>query len=134
MLMTTLSSHLARPQTSDSSRIAKSWSLRALQIADGAMKDASRDSSLSEGDRNGLTVCARAKSVGAYNLGMMAEVSRVSGVRSEEYGVMDYGIAEWRIERECFKSDSIVKHDSHCSLLSAWILSFLVSIGLDCIT
>ena len=77
--MTTLSANLARPQTADSNRIARSWSLKALQTADHAMRAAGQGGAAeldTPGEEGGVKVCMQARSVGSYNLGMLAEVRR----------------------------------------------------------
>lgn len=69
-LMTTVSSHALQPHTAQAIKASRSWSLRALQIADGAIQAAQG------GDVNTL-ICSKAIAVGSYNLGMLAEVSFV---------------------------------------------------------
>lgn len=69
-LMTTVSSHALHPHTPKAIKAARSWSLRALQIADGAIQEAAQ-AGVSTG--NTLT-CRRALAVGSYNLGMLSEV------------------------------------------------------------
>ncbi|KAK4686058.1 hypothetical protein P7C73_g4073, partial [Tremellales sp. Uapishka_1] len=64
LLMTTISSHALQPRTSQAIKSAKSWSLQALQIADQALSEVSTPDA----------ICQRAKSVGLYNLGMLAEL------------------------------------------------------------
>jgi len=71
-LMTTISSHALQPRTEQAIKASKSWSLRSLQIAQQALKE--------NGDQvtdTASATCARAKTVGLQNLGMIAEVSRV---------------------------------------------------------
>ena len=77
-----MSTYLARPQTADSIRIARSWSLKALQTADSALRAAGSGTvpGIGAGDLDsdksgGIKVCMQARSVGSYNLGMLAEVS-----------------------------------------------------------
>jgi hypothetical protein len=87
--MTSLSSHLSQPGTPSSTRIARSWSLKALQTADTALRaagssttdgdtlaDLDKDSNTEGGQEagGGIQVCMQARSVGSYNLGMLAEV------------------------------------------------------------
>jgi len=66
--MTTVSSHALQPHTAQAIKASRSWSLRALQIADGAIQAAQG------GDVNTM-ICNKALAVGSYNLGMLAEVS-----------------------------------------------------------
>lgn len=56
--MTTLSSHLLHPPNSTAIKNSRSWSVKALQTAEGV--------------EDGL--CQRATSVALYNMGMLAEV------------------------------------------------------------
>ena len=67
--MTTVSSHALQPGGEKAIKVARSWSLRALQAADSALKEGS-------GREGGI--CEQAKVVGLYNLGMMAEVCHVA--------------------------------------------------------
>jgi len=74
--MTTISSHAAHPKTPQSIKVSKSWSLRSLQLAEQAL--GSSDPQAGNDDTPlevALGVCKRARSVGLYNLGMLAEVS-----------------------------------------------------------
>lgn len=69
-LMTTISSHALQPRTEQAIKASKSWSLRSLQIAQQALKE--------NGDQvtdGASATCARAKTVGLQNMGMLAEVS-----------------------------------------------------------
>jgi tellurite resistance protein len=69
-LMTTISSHALHPRTEQAIKASKSWSLRSLQIAQQALKE--------NGDQitdAASATCARARTVGLQNLGMLAEVS-----------------------------------------------------------
>lgn len=70
--MTTISSHALQSRTEQAIKTSKSWSLRSLQIAQQALKE--------NGDQvtdSASATCARAKTVGLQNLGMLAEVSGV---------------------------------------------------------
>lgn len=69
--MTTISSYALRSQSPQAVKTSQSWSLRSLQIADQALKDGSGPVI----DDPARVVCGRAKSMGSYNLGMLAEVS-----------------------------------------------------------
>lgn len=69
--MTTVSSHALHPNTPKAIKAARSWSLRALQTADGALQ---ATSSLSNPTSVNTLVCRKALAVGSYNLGMLAEV------------------------------------------------------------
>jgi hypothetical protein len=69
--MTTVSSHALQPHTAQAIKASRSWSLRALQIADGAIQAAQG------GDVNTL-ICSKAIAVGSYNLGMLAEVGQIT--------------------------------------------------------
>lgn len=66
--MTTISSHALHPPSPKSINVASSWSLKALQIADQGLTNADKTDPA-------CRLCGRAKSVGLYNLGMLAEVS-----------------------------------------------------------
>jgi tellurite resistance protein len=71
--MTTISSHALQSSRSEQAiKASKSWSLRSLQIAQQALKE--------NGDQvtdSASATCARAKTVGLQNMGMLAEVSRL---------------------------------------------------------
>ena len=69
--MTAISSHALQPRTEQAIKASKTWSLRALQIAQQALKE--------NGDQvtdAASATCARAKTVGFQNMGMLAEASR----------------------------------------------------------
>ena len=72
--MTTVSSHALQPLTPKAIKASKSWSLRALQIADAAVQQAA-EAGDAKSDVNTL-ICRKALAVGSYNLGVLAEVSR----------------------------------------------------------
>lgn len=73
--MTSISSHALEPRTEKAVKASRSWSLRALQIIDGAAKDAGWETGSAPADA-AAAVCANAKSVAQYNLGMLAEIEK----------------------------------------------------------
>ena len=81
--MTTISSHALRSDSPQAVSTSRSWSLRSLVDADRALKDAGG----STHDDPAIVVCGRAKSMGSYNLGMLAEVSPfLSAIRAISSG------------------------------------------------
>lgn len=73
MLMTAVSSHALAPGTEKAQRAAKSWSLRALQVADKAVADAGWGDKPVDAES---ATCARARSISYFNLGMLAEMTK----------------------------------------------------------
>lgn len=84
--MTNISAYALEPPAKDAegkahqSRVSQSWSKKSLQI----VEDVKQREGWSDGvpRDNTQLVCARAKSVAQYNLGMLAEVSAASCVSS----------------------------------------------------
>ncbi|WVQ62765.1 uncharacterized protein L199_000913 [Kwoniella botswanensis] len=79
MLMTTISSHALKqssPQINagKSIKISKSWSLRSLQLSEEALRDSESENYKDSPYEASIAICSRAKSVGLYNLGMLAEM------------------------------------------------------------
>ncbi|WWC99127.1 hypothetical protein V866_006022 [Kwoniella sp. B9012] len=79
MLMTTISSHALKqssPQinAARSIKISKSWSLRSLQLSEEALRDSESENFKDSPYEASIAICSRAKSVGLYNLGMLAEM------------------------------------------------------------
>ncbi|WWD08851.1 hypothetical protein V865_006965 [Kwoniella europaea PYCC6329] len=79
MLMTTISSHALKqssPQinAAKSIKISKSWSLRSLQLSEEALQDSESENYKDSPYEASIAICSRAKSVGLYNLGMLAEM------------------------------------------------------------
>ncbi|OCF78100.1 hypothetical protein I204_00035 [Kwoniella mangroviensis CBS 8886] len=78
-LMTTISSHALKqssPQinAAKSIKISKSWSLRSLQLSEEALRDSESENYKDSPYEASIAICSRAKSVGLYNLGMLAEM------------------------------------------------------------
>lgn len=69
--MTSISSHTLQPRTPQATKISRSWSLQALQIAESTLAESGKSSST---DPSAL-ICNQAKSMGFFNLGMVTEVS-----------------------------------------------------------
>lgn len=77
--MTNISAYATEPRATDAAGkkkqndISKSWSKRALHVVDEVkQKEGWKDGAPRD---NTQLLCARAKSVAQYNLGMLAEVS-----------------------------------------------------------
>jgi hypothetical protein len=66
--MTSISSHTLHPRTAQAIKVSRSWSLQALQIADGVLAQSG-----STTDPSAL-VCNRAKAIALHNMGMLTEV------------------------------------------------------------
>ena len=65
--MTSLAARALKPSDQTTAKVSRSWCERALQIAEQGLDDDGKPI-------QGASVCARARSVGLYNLGMLAEV------------------------------------------------------------
>jgi hypothetical protein len=92
--MTTISSHALHPRTAQTINVARSWSLRALQIADQALSSApasNPDVDLA------CAMCYRARSVGLYNMGMLSEVSLI-GLFRVSHSVSYFCVLRWFLE------------------------------------
>lgn len=64
--MTTISSHALQPPSERAVKASRSWSIRSLELAEQALNENKSDPA--------TAICARAKNIGLYNLGMLAEV------------------------------------------------------------
>jgi hypothetical protein len=71
--MTTVSSHALEPRTPQAVRASRSWSLQSLQFIDSAAEAAGWKDGSAPGD-TAAAVCAQARSVANYNLGMLDEM------------------------------------------------------------
>lgn len=69
--MTTISSHALQPPSERAIKASRSWSVRSLELAEQALNDNKSDPA--------TAICARAKNIGLYNLGMLAEVRVAPG-------------------------------------------------------
>ncbi|WWC87698.1 uncharacterized protein L201_002590 [Kwoniella dendrophila CBS 6074] len=79
MLMTTISSHALKqssppPGSAKSIKISKSWSLRSLQLSEEALRETEAENYKDSPLEASIAICSRAKGVGLYNLGMLAEM------------------------------------------------------------
>ncbi|WRT65529.1 uncharacterized protein IL334_002474 [Kwoniella shivajii] len=79
MIMTTISSHALRQSapgvdSAKSIKISKSWSLRSLQLSEEALHESEGENYKDSPLEAAIAVCSRAKGVGLYNLGMLAEM------------------------------------------------------------
>ncbi|WVW79961.1 hypothetical protein I302_101934 [Kwoniella bestiolae CBS 10118] len=79
MLMTTISSHALKQSstqkdTAKSIKISKSWSLRSLQLSEEALRESEAENYKDSPYEASIAICSRAKSVGLYNMGMLAEM------------------------------------------------------------
>jgi len=71
--MTGIASHALEPRTEQAIRVSRSWSLKALQLADDAAKEAGWSGLPVDAAH---AVCVRAQTAAQFNLGMLAEVSK----------------------------------------------------------
>jgi hypothetical protein len=71
--MTGVSSHALEPRTPQALQAARSWSLKALQLADSASQEAGWAGVPTDLAHN---TCVRARTAAQYNLGMLDEVSQ----------------------------------------------------------
>ena len=69
--MTTISAHALQSHSPEAIKASRSWSLRCLEIANRALKDATSD-------EPATVLCGKAKSMGSYNLGVLEEVGLFS--------------------------------------------------------
>ncbi|ODN80935.1 hypothetical protein L202_03055 [Cryptococcus amylolentus CBS 6039] len=77
MLMTTISSHALHPPSSKALKVSRSWSLRALQVAQQSLASEGEKGSLNDSPLEAAAaVCERARAVGLHNLGMIAEMEK----------------------------------------------------------
>ncbi|WVR03966.1 hypothetical protein IAU60_000965 [Kwoniella sp. DSM 27419] len=83
MLMTTISSHALKARSADGKspesqskaiKVARSWSLRSLQISEQAINDGDPQGASGTPAETAMAVCQRARAVGLHNMGMLAEM------------------------------------------------------------
>ncbi|WWC68798.1 uncharacterized protein I206_102733 [Kwoniella pini CBS 10737] len=79
MLMTTISSYALKqstppPGSAKSIKVSKSWSLRSLQLSEEALRESESENYKDSPLASAIAICQRARGVGLYNLGMLAEM------------------------------------------------------------
>nr|XP_018264536.1 uncharacterized protein I303_02706 [Kwoniella dejecticola CBS 10117]OBR86694.1 hypothetical protein I303_02706 [Kwoniella dejecticola CBS 10117] len=79
LLMTTISSYALKqktppPGSAKSIKISKSWSLRSLQLSEEALRESESEDYKDSPLASAIAICQRARGVGLYNMGMLAEM------------------------------------------------------------
>jgi len=76
--MTSISTYALEPPSSKQIKASRSWSLRALQVANDALEEGGGNPA-----DEAMNSCLRAKAIGQYNLGILAEVCLAFSLSSQ---------------------------------------------------